>query len=203
MRSPRSLPAYRNPFASAQEIRGLAARYTAFDSANPITEQHVLAAGEALRRGVAEREGLRTIFRWKLQAYFHRFPWVREFPDGLADEEITLALGAARRIDVSREETIAHALKMLDHLPHVGTPVASTVLMAMYPEHLTVIDRQAYKMLKAEFRDPVPADEYLNYLRFCRAQAATFDVSLREYDRALWSAGNEAGRRRPAGQNSS
>lgn len=86
-----------------------------------------------MRRGVAERDGLRTIFRWKLQAYFHRFPWVREFPDGLADDEIALALGAARRIDIAREITIAHALKMLDYLPDVGTPVASTVAYGDVP----------------------------------------------------------------------
>jgi hypothetical protein len=201
MRSPRSLPVYRNPFASAQEIRRLSDRYVAFDSANPITEQHCLAAGAALRGGDGEREALTTIFRWKLQAYFHRFPWVREFPNGLADDEIALALSAARRIEVSCEITIAHALKMLDHLPRVGTPVASTVLMAMYPEDLTVIDRQAYKMLAAEFRDPVPADEYLSYVAFCRAQAAAFAVSLRDYDRALWW-GDDAGRRRRPDQDS-
>lgn len=70
------------------------------------------------------------------------------------------------------------------------------MLMAMYPEDLTVIDRQAYKMLEARFRDPVQADEYLNYVKFCRAQASGFGVSLREYDRALWRAGSERGRRR-------
>ena len=188
----RAIPIYHNPFASANEIRELANRYVQVDAKNPITEQHCLDAGCKLRQGLEERTSLRTIFRWKLQAYLRRFSRFRDFPCSLANEEITFALAPARTVDFSNNHSISHALRVLDSLPYVGVPVASAILMSMYPNDLTIIDRQAYKMLNAEFRDPISPLEYLSYLNFCRSQAKEFGVTIREYDRALWQAGNDA-----------
>jgi len=64
-------------------------------------------------------------------------------------------------------------------------------LMAMRPEYFTVIDRQAYKALSADFRDPISPAEYFEYLEFCREQADLFGVPLRKYDQALWQFGSE------------
>jgi hypothetical protein len=156
----------------------------------------VLAAGASLLRNVDIRSNLRFIFRWKLQSFKNRFPWVRAWPDGIPEEKLSEAVTAAQKATMSNEESIRDALQKLDNLPYVGVPVASAFLTAMHPEKFTVIDRQAYKALGADFRQDV--SEYLRYLKFCQQQAARFKVSLRDHDRALWQFGAEIPRRKTA-----
>ena len=192
----RQLPSYHNPFSSAQEIHDLARRYMQIDAARTITEQGFLNAGNALLRGTNERVNLRVIFRWKMEAYIHRFGWVREFPDSLTDNQIEDALNAARSATLMDSQTVSQAFMALDNLPHVGVPVASAILTGMYPADLTIVDRQAYKQLDAEFKDPIPPEEYIHYLGFCREQARRLGVTLREYDHALWQSGSDASRNR-------
>jgi hypothetical protein len=196
MRAMRRFPTYSDPFSTAQEVHDLARRYLELNAKRPITDEQCLAAGSALLQGIDLRTKLRTVFRWKLESFIPRIPWARTFPDGISDAPMQDAIQAAREATLSDDRTIRHALRTLDGLPHVGIPVASAILMAMHPDHFTVIDRQAYKTLGAEFRDPLPEQEYLHYLGFCRRRAESLGVTLRDYDRALWQSGSDASRSR-------
>ena len=184
--------AYKNPFRTKQQICDLAKRYLETDAHKDITDKACLAARSALLEGLDERRNLRIVVHWKLQSFIERFAWVRHFPNDLIDDEISHALIPARKmINPSDGRTICHALRVLDSLPRVGIPVASAILMAMRPSCFTVIDRQAYKALSVEFRDPISPAEYLKYLEFCCEQANSFGVTLREYDQALWQRGSK------------
>ncbi|HEY1613109.1 MAG TPA: hypothetical protein VGF97_05360 [Rhizomicrobium sp.] len=199
MRLAKEIPRYQSPFSTSRQIILLSHKYAATDEQHPITERDCLNAGEMIVQGTNERANLQIIFRWKLQA-FERFPWVRDWPaDFILDEELSHALIPARRVNLSDYRTICHALRTISSLPYVGVPVASAVLMAMYPADFTVIDRQAYKALKVKFCDPMPFTEYLAYLDFCRGQARKFDIPLRQYDQALWQLGSDTGRSRSSG----
>ena len=183
---------YKSPFQTKQQICDLSKRYLEADANNDITDKDCLAAGLSLLEGVDERRNLRIVVHWKLQAFVERFAWARDFPNDLIDDEISHALIPARRmIDPFDKRKIGHALMVLDSLPGVGIPVASAILMAMHPNCFTVIDRQAYRALSADFRDPISPTEYFEYLAFCREQANLFGVNLRKYHQALWEFGSE------------
>lgn len=190
----RRLPAYSDPFLGAQDVYGLEARYLELNAERPITDAQCLAAGLALLQDIDLRANLRIVYHWKLESFVHRFSWVRSFPDVLSDRQIEQAVRAARQAVLGDERTVCVALQALDGFPHVGIPVASAILTAIHPDQFTVIDRQAYKTLKAEFRDPIQIREYLHYLNFCRSRSLSLGVSMRQYDRALWQAGSDASR---------
>jgi hypothetical protein len=185
---------YVNPFADREHVLDLEERYLQEDSKRFYPDHVALSAGERIRNGRDLRGNLQKIFRWKLESFLYRFPWVRQFPDGVSDVQLRVAIEAA--MDANRDEprTILEAIRVLDDLEYVGIPVASAFLTAVYPCEFTVIDRQAYKALGVPFKDLSP-EEYAYYLHFCRQQAARLKVSLRGYDRALWQRGSEMGAR--------
>jgi hypothetical protein len=189
----RHLPQYQRPFESSDQVRALAARY--LQSRALITDDECLRAGFELLNGRELRLNLRLIFQWKLQSFIKRFRWVREFPDEIKmpNESLERILAIIKSASAG-EEAALNALQELDRLKFVNVPVASALLMAVYPDEFTVIDRQAYKTLGAEFIEPIPYAEYLHYVRFCRNEAKSLGVSLRNYDRALWQAGSDLGR---------
>jgi len=189
----RTLPTYTSPFSSREEILPLVHEYLEWDAKSQITEDKCLHAGRALLDGVAVRDNLRTVYQWKLQAFIRRFSRARAFADGIGDGIIESAVNAAREATLSDDGTIRFALQALDKIPGVGIPVASAILMAIHPKRFTVIDRQAYKTLRVSFRDPIPIQEYLNYLGFCRSEADRLGVTLRQFDQALWQDGSNAG----------
>jgi hypothetical protein len=190
-RIPRKIPRFACPFSTKEQVIAESGRYGALDGKNKITDVHCLKAGGGLFQQEDERENLCVVYRWKLQAFRSRFKWVNRFPDDATDKDISHALDRARALcDKSSDSEVRYAAKVLTCLPNVGIPVASAFMMAMHPRTFTVIDRQAYKALKADFREPIHPDEYLAYLKFCRLRADQLDVKLREYDRALWMYGS-------------
>jgi len=174
-------PQYQLPFTSEEQIGSLVREYNQSDATLRWPDHKALEAGSRIAAGDFSSENLQQIYWWKLESFFDRFEWVRQFPAPNDASKVELALRAAKEAD---DSTVLTALRTLDDLQGVGVPVASAVLTAIHPDKFTVIDRQAYKALKVPFRSPSPS-EYLHYLNFCRESAAHFHVSLRDLDRAL------------------
>jgi hypothetical protein len=188
---PRAIPRFICPFSSKEQVIKESENYGAIDEKNEITDAHCLEAGRNLLLRKGETTSLRVVYRWKLQAFRNRFKYVNRFPEDATDKDISHALDRARSLcDKSSDAEVRYAAKVLTCLPNVGIPVASAFLMAMHPKTFTVIDRQAYKALKIDFREPMHPDEYMAYVEFCRRRADQLAVKLREYDRALWMYGS-------------
>jgi hypothetical protein len=161
---------------------------------NPISRDQVFAAGKNLLSSIDVRSNLRFIYRWKLRSFARRFKWVNEFPDGISDTVLNDAILAAQKAvqNPSDKSLVRAALKAFGQMQGVGVPVASAFLTAMDPTQFTIIDRQAFKTLGAAFHARI--SDYLEYLWFCRGEAARLSVTLNEHDRALWQRGVEIGR---------
>ena len=184
---------FRSPFSDAHQVRDLVRRYLLRDANQPITDAQILAAGAAILRGEDLRGNLRLVFRWKLESFLPRFPWVRSFPDSIPDATLINAVAIARKALPTDKASVRAALQKLDDIPYVGVPVASAFMTAMHPDRFTVTDRQAYKSLGCAFQDGI--SEYLEYLAFCHAEAKRLAVTLREHDQALWQYGKDLGTR--------
>lgn len=142
-------------------------------------------AASAAGRKIAERcfnpANLTPIIRWKSSR-----------PTGLIgsnrDEDISDALRLA--IDA---KTPRSAVAVLCGLRGVDVPVASAILAMINPDKYTVIDFRALETLDVRRSSPT-IDDYLDYLAFCQATAATHGVTLRNLDRALWQKSKNASR---------
>ncbi len=192
--------AFRPVFKGAQEVRDLIQRRIKERNAKPtpgrIEREQVFEAGRNLLRGIDVRSNLRCIYRWKLGSFVRRFKWVKDFPDGVSEQVLNNAVSLAQKAveNPLDKDSVRTALEAFKALRGVRVPVASAFLMAMDRERFTIIDRQAYKALGAPFRDSI--SEYLEYLWFCRSEAARLSVTLEEHDRALWQRGVEIGPQR-------
>jgi hypothetical protein len=181
-----------SPFSSIEEVQPLLDEHREDDAKAKISDRQAFAAGRELLDCVKVRENMGIVFRWKLQSFL-RFPWVRAFPEESSDQEIDYAVAKARDAQKSDKTSVCEALHALDGLRRVGIPVASAFLTAMRPDQFTVMDRQAFRALKAAFRPNVPG--YLTYLEFCHQEAKRLGVTLREHDEALWHFGKKMVRR--------
>lgn len=115
--------------------------------------------------------------------------------DKNSDAEIRDALSLATAAQTERA-----AISVLLGLQGVDTPVASAIMTAIYPERYTVIDYWALEALGNKSNDR-SVNFYLSYLKACRQLAEEHQVSLRNFDRALWQWSSEQaqGRRRRRG----
>ncbi len=155
-----------------------------------VGREQAFAAGAELRSGTGDiRVQLRCIYRWKLNAFVHRFI-PDKVPDELLNNAVVLARAAIANPD--DEAAVCAVLVAFKAIRGVSVPVASAFLMAMDKDRFTIIDRQAYKTLGVSFRDGIA--EYIAYLWFCRRETARLGVSLEDYDRALWQRGVVIGR---------
>jgi hypothetical protein len=85
-------------------------------------------------------------------------------------------------VDAQQERT---ALAVLVGLKGVLVPVASAILTTIAPDRYTVLDFRALESLGCASQDR-SIDFYLGYLEACRGLASRHDMSLRNFDRALW-----------------
>ncbi len=190
--------AFHPAFNSAQEVHALVAQRLAerVIKRGHVGREQAFAAGAELRSGTGDiRVHFRCIYRWKLNAFVHRFRWVRDFPDKVPDELLNNAVVLARAAiaNPDDEAAVCAALVAFKAIRGVSVPVASAFLMAMDKDRFTIIDRQAYKTLGVSFRDGIA--EYIAYLWFCRRETARLGVSLEDHDRALWQRGVVMGRK--------
>lgn len=79
----------------------------------------------------------------------------------------------------------------LNSIGGIGVPIASAILAVCYPDRFTVVDYRAKESLKklsiTVHGNPAETpDAYLEYVSTCVEQARVYDLSLRDFDRALW-----------------
>jgi hypothetical protein len=150
------------------ELPLLAARYAFTEDAKP------LDAGIRIRNGEHTRANLSDIFEWKTRGR-GRSRLTKNTDQEIAD---VLALVIVATTDRA-------AVAVLTGLEGVHIPVASAVLTAIFPERFTIIDFRALQALNIK-NAYITIDFYLSYLKECRALAQLHNISLRNFDRALW-----------------
>lgn len=90
-------------------------------------------------------------------------------------------------------------LQILLGIRHVGIALASAVLTVLYDKEFTVIDYRVKNSLK-KLGIPVDGDpesnaeDYFKYVDLCKKQAKKYNLSLRDFDRALWAMDFYAGK---------
>jgi len=96
-----------------------------------------------------------------------------------------------KKLNDFTQEKMKEKMKLLDDIKWVGLPIASAILTVCYPKDFTVVDRRAKNSLK-NLNIPMkgnPAeniDAYFSYLDFCKKEAKKQNLSLRDFDRALF-----------------
>ncbi len=135
-----------------------------------------MAAGREIAGGSNAVAPLERIANWK-SARRRALLWANE------EHELQIAL------DVARGEASANEkIEALAKLKGVGVPMASAILTAINPEQYTVLDVRALDALGARGKIN-RRGIYSYYLNFCFEQAAACEMTLRDFDRALWKAG--------------
>lgn len=128
---------------------------------------------------------------WKFNQMAHRRATARKGITAVADEVLRGLCRAALTIpdDEMSLRTIA--------LPRgVGPALGSSILAALDPDRFTVFDERSVNSVNALLGQTLMHRTYAaypTYLDWCRGAAESADVSLRELDRALFSAGRTVG----------
>lgn len=92
-------------------------------------------------------------------------------------------------------------LQILLEIKNIGIAIASAVLTVLYDKEFTVLDYRAKNSLKIKIigiqvkgdPDNKPED-YFSYVDLCKKGAKKYNLSLREFDRALWAMDFYAGK---------
>ncbi len=147
------------------------------DTSQMARERRAFEAGARMRTGKVDLGDFYAIVDWKSSR-----------PKSLIErgndpEDILDALRIA--VTTSRERS---AVAILCGLYGVNVRMASAVSTAIHPERYTVIDVRALDALGVR-KAWSTVDDYLEYLRFCQDHATRIDLSLRDFDRALWVLG--------------
>lgn len=159
--------------ADPAELPSLAERY-AFSE-----DSKALDAGTRIRNGERSRENLSDIFEWKTRGRG------RSRLKKNTDHDIADALALALVATTDRA-----AVAVLTGLNGVQIPVASAVLTAIFPERFTIIDFRALRALSITGAH-ITIDFYLSYLQECRRLSHLHNMTLRNFDRALWQWSSE------------
>jgi hypothetical protein len=151
------------------------------EAALPLAKRYAVAddipaldAGKAIAEGDYSVANLKTIFEWKTGGRG------RSRLQKNSDAEVNDALWLAT---IAKERR--SAIAVLIGLHGVDVPVASAIITAIYPESFTVIDFRALAALGSNTADRT-IGFYLQYLNYCTTKAAEWNLSLRDFDRALW-----------------
>jgi hypothetical protein len=129
-------------------------------------------AGRCIVNGVAIRQNLEKVYRWKSARRMDLFVL------NTGDEISQAVTGAI----LSKAEK--KAIESLTHLKGVGVKMASAILTAMFPELYTVCDFRASEALGVN--DGNDVNFYVAYLKACREMSKKYAVTLRDLDRANW-----------------
>lgn len=133
-------------------------------------------------RGYYVRSEFLRVGRWKS-------PRSITYLEHNTDDDIEYVTRSA----LAAPERLQH--RFLDVLSGVGVKMASALLMIPAPERFTVCDFRAIETLgrPGELDTGFNPDDYLSYLRLCRALANRVGTNLRTLDRALWQWSKERG----------
>ncbi len=156
------------PQLNPADIPVLVTRY------GPENDDEALTTDYRISEGDYAREHISKIFEWKTKGR-GRSRLLRN-----SDEELADALHLAVIAKTERA-----AVAVLVGLQGVQVPVASAILTAIDPTSYTVIDFRALQALGSKSADRT-VSFYLAYLNECRRLAESYEVTLRDLDRALW-----------------
>lgn len=89
-------------------------------------------------------------------------------------------------------KTHERKLEILCSITNIGISIASAVLTVCYPNDFTVVDYRARTSLKSlgiKIKgDPtINFQAYFDYLKSCKTLSKKYELSLRDFDRALWA----------------
>jgi len=93
--------------------------------------------------------------------------------------------------EVYNAKTPEEKVKTLIKIKGIGLPIASAILTVCYPEEFTVLDSRVWDIL---FKDkkvknktlPNTISGYLDYVNICKNYAKELNLSLRDFDKAMW-----------------
>ena len=152
-------------------------RYTS-NTSEMQRENQAIASGDRIASGDLDPRHLEAIIDWKSPR-----------PKRLIAQNTPEDIGDALRVACTTPQERT-AIAVLCGLRGIRVPMASAILTAINRDRYTIIDWRALKALTVK-RSEVTIDNYLEYLAYCRDQAATLQVGLRDLDRALWILGSE------------
>ena len=133
-------------------------------------------AGKNILAGDFGRANLAAIVGWKSN---RRIALLRDNTDSEIKDALRLALSA---------QEPRSAIAVLKGLRGVELPVASAIMTAIHSDQYTVADWHAMHALGQPSADYYRIDFYvLQYLPECRRLAIAAGVSLRTFDKALWT----------------
>ncbi len=80
----------------------------------------------------------------------------------------------------------------LINIRNIGIAIASAILTVLSPDEFTIIDyrvKNSLKRLNIKFPDKIEenVESYFQYVDICKETAQKWDLSLRNFDRALWA----------------
>ncbi len=160
------------------EVAALAGRYleSLDEETLKLEERLIQEVGPRSReRGFVDGEDFLALVRWKGP---RTLTYARRSPEHRVREATRMAL-----------ETSAEDLRLdvLQLLSGVGVPVASVILHFCHPEPYPIVDFRAFRSLGVEeLPNPLPFEDWWEYVQTCRGLAAATDASMRDLDRALW-----------------
>jgi hypothetical protein len=171
-----------HPQLTREDAVALAARYKVAE------DEPALEAGRRIKAGEFSRIHLQTVYTWKTNNRGKsRLEFNTDAQKFNTDAQIEDALWLATIAKEPRS-----AIAVLTGLYGVAVPVASAIATAIDPDRYTVLDFRALQALGNPVGDrTVPF--YLEYLDYCKGLAASWELSLRDLDRALWQWSKDRG----------
>ncbi len=94
--------------------------------------------------------------------------------------------------EISRTVNIEQKLEILTSISGIGISIASAILTVLYPTQFTIADYRAGNSLRNKFDgENIPSKisdskNYFLYLEVCKKLAEKNNLSLRDFDRAIW-----------------
>ena len=163
------------------EIGYWANRYTERQREKDRTkEQHLIdLKPEVQSRGYLTKDELHTIARWKSP---RRAALTLENTDAFIKETTKRAFTATN--DWTK-------LLTLTQLRGIGQPTASAILHLLDKGQYPLLDIHALWSVGRQWKARVSYPFWLDYVQFCRDIANRNNVSMRDFDRALWKYSSE------------
>lgn len=179
-----------SPFPTREAAISLLPHYAPTSRGPCASDDLALAAGAKLAAGTGTMDDAVYIIRWKEPYRTHG-----RFRSRNRWDEVRTAIGAASAaLDCGSDEGDLEAVKALagdtrtgkkrGGLSMVGIPTATAFCCWLRGGEFPLIDVRALRAVG--YWGAISESVLRDYLGFCRADAARLDLSLRDYDRALW-----------------
>lgn len=172
-----------NPRFPADDIDGLEQHYwNHLSEVQRERENNIIqnTAPAFRQRGYLTMGDLVLLTQWKSP---RNLPRVRQNSDGFVGEVTTISLSGHTPEELR--------IKILTILDGVQWSIASVVLHFVFPDQYPILD---YRVIWS-LQEPQPAtykfDFWMQYTQFCQGYIREHNVSMRSFDRALWTYSKE------------